>query len=153
MFFIMVSCLYAEESAGTFVKEKKEIMALKNDLNKFYNQKEQEYQKRQNELNSLLNKVKAEKKEIADLYKRNQDILKDIKGEVASKTSKIYNGMKPKVAATIFDNMILEGKIDDVFDIMLKLKEKKVTLIMKSMSIENAAKITEKLKNYVVDNN
>lgn len=151
VFFLVFSFLDAQDSAGAFVKEKKEIMALKSDLNKFYTQKEEEYQKRKKELDSLLNKIKNEKDEINKIYKQNQNILADIKGEVASKTSKIYNAMKPKTAAAIFDNMILEGKIDDVFDIILKLKEKKVTQIMKSLSVENAAKITEKLKNFTVE--
>lgn len=150
---MVISVLNAEETAGTFVKEKQEIMALKSDLNNFYKQKESEYQKRKKELDSILAKIKNEKEQVAKLYKQNQQILEDIKGQVATKTSKIYNSMKPKVAAAIFDNMILEGKIDDVFDIILKLKEKKVTQILKSLSVENAAKITEKLKNFSVDNN
>ena len=153
LFFLIFSFSYAEESAGSFVKEKKEIIALKNDLNKFYKEKEEEYQKRKKELDSILNKIKNEKNDITKIYQQNQRILEDIKGEVASKTSKIYNAMKPKTAAAIFDNMILEGKIDDVFDIILKLKEKKVTQIMKSLSVENAAKITGKLKNFSVENN
>lgn len=152
IFFIFITVLNAEDTAGSFVKEKKEIMALKNDLNNFYKQKEDEYQKRKKELDALLNKIKSEKEQVAKIYKQNQQILEDIKGQVATKTSKIYNSMKPKVAAAIFDNMILEGKIDDVFDIILKLKEKKVTQIMKSLSVENAAKITEKLKNFSVEN-
>ena len=148
---ILFSAINAEETLGSFVKEKKEIIALKKDLNKFYTQKEKEYQKRKKELDSLLQKVKNEKAEIQRIYERNQGVLKDIKGEVVSKTSKIYNTMKPKIAASIFDSMIEEGKIEDVFDIILKIKEKKVTLIMKFLSVKNASIITEKLKNYQVD--
>lgn len=148
----LFSSLFAQESAGYFVKEKKEILALKNELNKFYNLKEEEYQKRKQELDSILAKIQDEKNQIKDLYEKNQAILKDIKGEVATKTSKIYNSMKPKVAATIFDNMIEEGKIEDVFDIILKLKENKVTLILKFLSVKNASLITEKLKNFQIEN-
>jgi flagellar motility protein MotE (MotC chaperone) len=48
--------------------------------------------------------------------------------------------------------MIIDGKIEDVFDIILKLKEKKVTLIMKFLSVENASLITQMLQNYKINN-
>ena len=59
--------------------------------------------------------------------------------------------MKPKDAADIFNQMINEGKIDDVFDIILKLKENNVTQILKSLSVTNASIITEKLEKYSAD--
>lgn len=61
--------------------------------------------------------------------------------------------MKPKIAATIFNQMMDEGKIEDVFDIILKLKERNVTVLMKFLDVEHAALITEKLKNYKSLNN
>ena len=59
--------------------------------------------------------------------------------------------MKPKRAALIFDKMIEDGKIEDVFDIILKLKEKKVTLLLNSLSVENAAILTQMLENYSIE--
>ena len=56
--------------------------------------------------------------------------------------------MKPKNAADIFNQMIGEGKIEDVFDIMVKLKENNVTQIMKFLTIENASMITQKIENF-----
>lgn len=148
----MSSFLFSEENAGMFLKEKKEIKALKQELNSFYNKKEEEYQKRQSELKTLLNNIEKEKKEIEAIYQKNMDVLNDIEGLVASKTTKVYNGMKPKIAASIFNKMIIDGKIEDVFDIILKLKEKKVTLIMKFLSVENASLITQMLQNYKINN-
>ena len=78
--------------------------------------------------------------------------MQDIKLQVESKTSKIYNSMKPKNAADIFNQMISEGKIDDVFDIVLKLKESNVTQIMKFLSVSNASILTQMLENYSVEN-
>ncbi|ADG94525.1 conserved hypothetical protein [Arcobacter nitrofigilis DSM 7299] len=147
---ILGTHLFAEDTAGTFIKEKKEIIELKKELNQFYTTKEAEYKTRKQELDALLAKIKTEKKNIQDIYDKNQLLLKDIKGEVVTKTSKIYNAMKPKNAAEIFNKLIDDGKIEDVFDIILKLKEAKVTQIMKSMTIKNASKITEKLQNYSV---
>ncbi len=142
--------LFAEDTAVSFIKEKKEIIELKKELNQFYTTKEAEYKTRKQELETLLAKIKTEKKNIQDIYDKNQLLLKDIKGEVVTKTSKIYNAMKPKNAAEIFNKLIDDGKIEDVFDIILKLKEAKVTQIMKSMTVKNASKITEKLQNYSV---
>ncbi len=56
--------------------------------------------------------------------------------------------MKPKVSAEIFNKMIDEGNINEVFDIILKLKEKKVTLIMRYLSIKNASQLTLMLKQF-----
>jgi flagellar motility protein MotE (MotC chaperone) len=137
-------------SEGAYVKEKKEIIALKKELNEFYNKKEKEYQENKAKIEKLLSKIKKEKDEIKTIYERNQEILKNIEGKVASKTAKIYNGMKPKIAGEIFTKMIKDGKIDDVFDIIITLKESKVTLLMKYLDKEDAADLTTMLKNYKV---
>ena len=59
--------------------------------------------------------------------------------------------MKPKRAAEIFDKLVEDGKIEDVFDIILKLKEKNVTLILKFLDVENAAILTQMLENYSIE--
>jgi flagellar motility protein MotE (MotC chaperone) len=148
---VLMSFLYlqaAPQDEMSYIKEKNEVIALKEELTIFYNKKESEYQKNKQELEQLLKKVEKEKKEIATIYKQNEEILKDIQGEVESKMAKIYDTMKPKIAATIFNQMMDEGKIEDVFDIILKLKERNVTVLMKFLDVEHAALITEKLKNY-----
>ena len=123
-------------------------MDLKKELNNFYKEKETEYQQRKKELEGILAQIEKERSQIQKLRDENLQILQDIKLEVESKTSKIYNAMKPKNAADIFNQMIGEGKIEDVFDIMIKLKENNVTQIMKFLSIENASMITQKIENY-----
>jgi len=138
------------QSEGAYSKEKKEIIQLKKELNEFYEKKEKEYQKNKAQIEKLLAQVKKEKQEIKAIYERNQEILKNIEGKVASKTAKIYNGMKPKIAGQIFTKMIKDGKIDDVFDIIITLKESKVTLLMKYLDKEDAADLTTMLKNYKV---
>ncbi len=140
-------------SSAALVKEKIEVQELKKQLNVFYNKKEKEYQLRKKELESILATIEKEKQEIKDLRDNNISLLKDIKGEVESKTSKIYNKMKPKIAAGIFNQMIIDGKIEDVFDIILRLKEKNVTLLMKYLSPKSASLITQMLKDYKVNNN
>lgn len=152
IFLISSLNLSANETSSALIKQKIEIRELKNELSTFYNQKEEEYKLRKKEIEDILKKVQKEKDEIKELHDKNLAILKDIKQLVQSKTTKIYNSMKPKVAAAIFNEMINEGKIEDVFDIILKLKEKKVTLLMKSLSVTNAASLTLMLENYNIDN-
>lgn len=134
-------------------RQKQEILRLKQDLNDFYNEKEEEYQQRKKELEELLAKVEKTKQEIETIKNANKKILDDIKAEVTSKTSSIYNTMKPKNAAEIFDKMIAEGKIQDVFDIIVTLKTKNATDILKFLSVENAAMITKMMKDSNKPNN
>lgn len=142
----------AEKTSSTLIKEKIEIKELKKDLNSFYNQKEQEYQDRKKELEKILNQIKKEKQQIKELHDNNLSILQDMKKTVDNKTAKIYNSMKAKVAASIFNKMINDGKIEDVFDIILKLKEKNVTALMKYLSVPNAANLTIMLQNFNIEN-
>lgn len=156
-FFLLFICfgtlLFAmEETSSSLTKQRIEVMELKKELNNFYNEKETEYQQRKKELENILSQIEKEKSKIQKLHDENEQTLKDIKLEVETKTAKIYNAMKPKNAADIFNQMIGEGKIEDVFDIMIKLKENNVTQIMKFLSIPNASIITERLKNFGVNN-
>lgn len=138
--------------AVSFIKEKKEIKELKNELNNFYNKKEIEYKKRKDELSVILAKIETENKNSQAIYDKNVEILKDIKGEVQGKTTKIYNSMKAKVAASIFNKMMDDGKIEDVFDIILKLKEKNVTSLLKFLNVRYASELTMMLENYKINN-
>ncbi|MDD2291393.1 MAG: hypothetical protein PHV52_03885 [Aliarcobacter sp.] len=154
LFFICFGTLLfaVEETSSSLTKQRIEVMELKKELNNFYKEKETEYQQRKKELENILSQIEKEKKAIQKLHDENLQTLKDIKLEVESKTAKIYNSMKPKNAADIFNQMIGEGKIEDVFDIMIKLKENNVTQILKFLSVSNASMITEKLKNFNADN-
>ena len=150
IFFILFGTLVfaVEETSSSLTKQRIEVMDLKKELNNFYKEKETEYQQRKKELEGILAQIEKERSQIQKLRDENLQILQDIKLEVESKTSKIYNAMKPKNAADIFNQMIGEGKIEDVFDIMIKLKENNVTQIMKFLTIENASMITQKIENY-----
>jgi flagellar motility protein MotE (MotC chaperone) len=141
-----------DETSNSLTRQKFEVIELKKELNDFYNEKEQEYQERKQELEGILAQIEKEKNEIKNLHDKNLEILQDIKLSVESKTSKIYNGMKAKIAADIFNQMISEGKTEDVFDIIIKLKESNVTQIMKFLSVANASVITQMLENFNIKN-
>lgn len=142
---------YSEDTTTSLTRQKIEVLELKKELNNFYNEKEQEYKNKKKELENILAQIEKEKNDIKKIHDANLEILKDIKMEVESKIMKIYNAMKPKDAAEIFNQMIIEGKIDDVFDIIVKLKENNVTQIMKFLSVTNASMLTDRLKNYKAD--
>lgn len=153
IFILLPIFLYsANESSSALIKQRIEVKELKKNLNSFYNQKEKEYQDRKKELQALLTQIEKEKAEIQALHDKNLSILQDMTETVNSKTAKVYNSMKPKIASAIFNEMISDGKIEDVFDIILKLKEKNVTLLMKYLSVPNAAKLTLMLQNFNVEN-
>lgn len=152
LFFIVFNLDAQEVSSATLIKQKIEIRELKKDLNNFYNKKEKEYQTRKKELETLLAKIEKEKKEIKALRDENKELLGNIKGEVENKTATIYNKMKPKVAADILNQMISDGDIEGVFDIILRLKEAKVTALMKFLSPKNASLLTRMLQDYKINN-
>ena len=141
----------AVETSSSLTKKKMEVLELKNELNNFYNEKEKEYQRQKKELEDILTKIEQEKAEIKRLYEKNDEILKEIRSEVVKKSIRVFELMKAKVAAEIFDQMILEGKIDDVFDIIVRLKEANVSNIMKTMSLENSSRLIQKLERYNKD--
>lgn len=154
LLFVFTSCFAANEreSSAALIKQKIEIKELKKELNIFYDKKEKEYQVRKKELETLLAKIEKEKKDIKNIRDQNKKLLADIRGEIENKTANIYNKMKPKVAAGIFNQMITEGKIEAVFDIILKLKEGKVTSLMKFISPKNASLLTQMLQDYRLNN-
>ena len=141
----------AVETSSSLTKQKMEVLELKNELNNFYNEKEKEYQRQKKELEEILTKTEQEKAEIKRLYEKNDEILKEIRSEVVKKSIRVFELMKAKVAAEIFDQMILEGKIEDVFDIIVRLKEANVSNIMKTMSLENSSRLIQKLERYNKD--
>ena len=141
----------AVETSSSLTKQKMEVLELKNELNNFYNEKEKEYQRQKKEIEDILTKIEQEKAEIKRLYEKNDEILKEIRSEVVKKSIRVFELMKAKVAAEIFDQMILEGKIEDVFDIIVRLKEANVSNIMKTMSLENSSRLVQKLERYNKD--
>lgn len=154
--FLLFTFLYSAEengaSSAALIKQKIEVKELKQELNSFYNKKEKEYQERKQELETILTKIEKEKKEIESIRDENRELLANIKGEVDNKTANIYNKMKSKVAADIFNQMIVDGNIEGVFDIILRLKEAKVTELMKFLSPKNASILTKMLQEYKINN-
>lgn len=148
LIIFLLSSIYSQETSSSLTRQKLEVLELKKELTNFYEEKEAEYQENKKELEDILTQIEKEKKAIKELHDRNALLLKEIKLEIDSKTAKIYNSMKAKNAADIFNNMIADGKIDDVFAIILRIKETQATQILKFLTVENSSIITYMLEEY-----
>jgi hypothetical protein len=133
---------------GEFYKEKEELKQLKKELNDFYDKKELKYQKQKKELDSMLAKVQIEKLNIEKIKEKNQKIKSEITRKITSRSITMYDKMKVKVVLNIFQKMVSDGKINEVFDIMLRLKQKRVLELLKKFDISTKTIIMTKMEKY-----
>ncbi len=147
--FICFSLLNASVmEEGEFYKEKQELIVLKQDLNEFYNKKETKYLEHKKELENILAKIELTKKDIEDIKKENQKIKDEIMRVVVGRTITMYDKMKVKVVLDIFNTMITNGKINEVFDIIVRLKQKRVLELLKKFDVPTKTLIMTKMKDY-----
>jgi flagellar motility protein MotE (MotC chaperone) len=145
--FICINISYsATTKESTLYKEKQELMAVKDELNEFYEIKELEYQKNKAELEKIQETIKKDEQSIQDTKKKNQEILDEINRVITSKAMQMYDKMKLGVVVDIFNEMIDNGKIDEVFDIMIRMKEKRVMKILKKLDTKTSTILMEKLR-------
>jgi len=130
---------------GEIYKQKEELKQLKIELNNFYDKKEQEYQKHKQELAKIEQKTTKELQEIKSGKEQNQKILNEIKQIKVSKAIAMYNKMPVKVVLKIFNKNIADGKIDEVFDIITKMKTKQVMNVLKKMDAKSATILMNRL--------
>jgi len=133
-------------------KEKQELIAVKDELNDFYQKKELEYQKNKAQLEQIQQEIKASEENIQKLKDQNQKILDEINRVITSKAMTMYDKMKLGVVINIFNEKIKNGKIDEVFDIMTRLKVKRVMKILKKLDTKTATLLMDKMRIYK-DNN
>lgn len=131
---------------SSLYKEKQELMAVKDELNEFYEIKELEYQKNKAELEKIQATIKKDEQSIQETKKKNQEILDEINRVITSKAMLMYDKMKLGVVINIFNEMIDNGKIDEVFDIMIRMNEKRVMKILKKLDTKTSTILMEKLR-------
>jgi len=137
---------------GSLYKEKQELMTIKDELNDFYEMKELEYQKNKAELESIQKEIKAEEQNIKKLRDENKKILDEINRTITTKSMLMYDKMKLGVVVNIFNEMIKNDQIDEVFDIMIRMKNKRVMKILKKFDTKVSTIIMEKMR-ILKDNN
>ena len=150
LFVNIANAVVMEE--GHLFKEKQELMTIKDELNDFYEAKELEYQKAKGELEKLEKATIQAEKNIQALRDENKKILKEIKREISNKAMKMYDKMKLGVVVNVFKEMIKNDKMDDVFDILIRLKDKRVMKILKKFDTKTSTIIMQKMRIFKEDN-
>ncbi len=149
LLFTILLCNFSHAAVtkeGALYKEKQELMAVKDELNEFYEIKELEYQKNKAELQALQKSIKQDEQSILDTKKANQQILDEINRVITSKAILMYDKMKLGVIINVFNEMIANGEIDEVFDIMIRMKEKRVMKILKKFDTQTSTIILKKMR-------
>ncbi|MEA3512154.1 MAG: hypothetical protein U9R37_00990 [Campylobacterota bacterium] len=131
---------------GDLFKEKQELIQVKDELNEFYELKELEYQKNKSELEKIEKSIKEYEANIKKTKEENQKILDEINGVITSKAMQLYEKMKLGVVVNVFNEMISNGEIDEVFDILIRMKQKRVMKIMKKFDTKTSTLLMKKMK-------
>ena len=150
LFVNIANAIVMEE--GHLFKEKQELITIKDELNDFYEAKELEYQKAKGELEKLEKATIQAEKNIQALRDENKKILQEIKREISNKAMKMYDKVKLGVVVNVFKEMIKEDKMDDVFDILIRLKDKRVMKILKKFDTKTSTIIMQKMRIFKEDN-
>jgi len=132
---------------GKFVKEKQELIKLKNELDEFYKIKENEYKKNKIKLVTLDKDIQDKLDLIEKTKKDNQKILDEISLKISSKAILMYGKMKIKIVKNIMEEKIAAGQINEVFDIITRLKTKRVMELLKKFDTKTSTKLMDMLKN------
>jgi len=133
---------------GEFVKQKQELNKLKKELDEFYKIKQIEYKKNKNELLSIDKEIQSKLDAVEKTKKDNKKILDEIKLEIVSKAMTLYGKMKLKIVKNILQEKIDAGQVDEVFDIMVRLKDKRVMNLLKKFDTKTSTELMDRLKNY-----
>ena len=131
---------------GSFVKEKQELIRLKNELDEFYKQKEKEYKQNKNELSTLNQEIQTKLDLITKTKEDNQRILDEISLKISNKAITMYGKMKIKIVKNILEEKIKAGQINEVFDIIIRLKTKRVMELLKKFDTKTSTKLMDMLE-------
>jgi septal ring factor EnvC (AmiA/AmiB activator) len=145
--FLYNSSLFAKiPQQSELYKQKQELLNIKDELNEFYEMKELEYQKNKKELEKIQKEIEQHEVDIRKIKEQNQKILDEINRTITSKAMLMYDKMKLGVVINVFNEMISKGKIDEVFDIMLRMKNKRVMKILKKLDTKTTTILMEKMR-------
>ena len=133
---------------GEFVKERLELEKLKKELDIFYKEKEAQYKAQLQELQTLDAQIKSNLQAIEDTKKANEKVLDEIDLKIQSKAMKLYGKMKEKLVYQILQEKIDNGNINDVFDIIVRLKDKRVMKLMKMFDTKTATEFMNMMSEY-----
>jgi len=149
LIFLMISISFSNAvlmEEGNLYKQKQELIEIRDELNEFYELKELKYQKEKSELEATLAEIKKEELVIKKLHDETKVILGEMRRELVSKSMMMYDKMKLGVVVNIFNEMIKDNELDEVFDILLRLKDKRVIQILKKLETKISTIIMKKMR-------
>ena len=144
--FLSVNAVMMQE--GEFVKQKQELIKLKEELDEFYKEKEIQYKKNKDELIKLDSQIQAKLDDIEKTKKQNTKILDEITQKITSKAMNLYSKMKIKIVKNILQEKLDNGEINEVFDIIVRLKDKRVMELLKKFDSKTSTLLMDKLNKY-----
>jgi len=148
IFIFTVSLNAVVMPEGEFIKQRYELEKLKKELDEFYNIKEQEYQNNKQSIDKVNLTIQSQLDDIKKIRDENQKILDEIEQKIVSKAMKLYSKMKPKLVKTILQKKIDSGDINEVFDIMVRLKEKRVMKLLKMFDADISTQLMDMISKY-----
>ena len=95
----------------------------------------------------MLISLQQERRKMQKLKKEMETLLNEIKQQTKSKSIKIYSKMKLKRLAKLLQKMYANGKQEQVFSILVKLKEAKVAKLFEIFNDEMAISLLEQIDN------
>jgi len=149
LIFLMISISFSNAvlmEEGNLYKQKQELIEIRDELNEFYELKELKYQKEKSELEATLAEIKKEELVIKKLHDETKVILGEMRREIVTKSMMMYDKMKLGVVVNIFNEMIKDNELDEVFDILLRLKDKRVIQILKKLETKISTIIMKKMR-------
>jgi len=148
LFFLLHLSNAAVMQEGEFVKERMELEKLKKELDIFYKEKETQYKAQLAELQALDTQIKSNLQAIEDTKKANDKVLAEIELKIKSKAMNLYGKMKEKLVYKILQEKIDNGNINDVFDIIVRLKDKRVMKLMKMFDTKTSTELMNMMSEY-----
>ena len=130
---------------GEFVKQKQELIKLKQDLDEFYKSKEEEYKKNKNDILQVEKKIENNLAKIKKIKDENLKILNEINLTIQNKAITLYSKMKLKILLNILNEKINVGQINEVFDIIIRLKDKRVMNLLKKFDTKISTELMDRI--------
>ncbi|WP_273212789.1 MotE family protein [Helicobacter rodentium] len=123
-------------------EQQQALQALQSATQNVLDQKEADLKKREIALNNAQKEMEEREAKIARLVKRNEEILKQIRGATQSKVGETYAGMKDSKSAAILESL----PDAEAAGILYVLDTKVMSKILSKMTPQKAATLTQLLQ-------
>lgn len=123
-------------------EQQQALQALQSATQNILDQKEADLKKREIALKDAQKEMEEREAKIARLLKRNEEVLKQIRGATQSKVGETYAGMKDSKSAAILETL----PETEAAEILFALDTKVMSKILSKMTPQKAATLTQLLQ-------